>query len=187
MACATGPTGKLLTISDFLQLPEEDAYRVELVRGRLVREPKPAPLHGRATGRLYYRLERHVEEHGGGVVLVDVGVVLARDPDTVRGPDIAFYSTERIPESGYGAGFWGPPDLAIEVLSPSNRWSEMRAKVAEYLTAGVRQVWVVDPAKQTVAIHEADGNVALFRDDDVLDGGDLLPGFNVSLRAFLEP
>lgn len=146
---------RLLTIAEFEQLPEEDAYRIELVRGWLVREPRPAPLHGRVMVRLAHQLEAFVESRGSGAVLADIGVITGRDPDTVRGPDIAWYSAERIPESGYGIPLWGPPDLAVEILSPSNRASEMQAKVAEYLDAGVRAVWVVDPGAKSVSVHRS--------------------------------
>lgn len=124
---------RLITIAEYEQMPEEDLYRVDLVRGMLVRSPIPAPLHGVLQIRIGRKLDEFVEHAGGGVVTGEVGAVLARDPDTVRGPDVAFYSTARIPESGYSGGFWGPPDLAVEILSPSNRASEVRAKIADYL------------------------------------------------------
>ncbi len=174
---------RTLSIAEFERLPEEDAYRIELVRGRLVREPRPAPLHGRVSVILATRLDTFVERHGGGVVLVDVGVVTARDPDTVRGPDIAFYARERIPADGYGAGFWGPPDLAVEILSPSNRTAEMRAKVTEYLDAGVRTVWVVDPPARSVTVHRPDGEPRTLGPGGVLGGDDVLPGFRLPLEV----
>lgn len=174
---------RLLSIAGFERLPEEDAYRIELVRGRLVREPRPAPLHGRISVKLATRLETFVQRRGGGVVLVDVGVVTARDPDTVRGPDIAYYARDRIPETGYAAGFWGPPDLAIEILSPSNRVSEMRAKVAEYLEAGVRCVWVVDPPSRSVAVHRPGATARTLGPGGALESDDVLPGFRLELET----
>jgi Uma2 family endonuclease len=176
---------RLITIAEYEKLPEEDAYRDELVRGRLVRSPRPASLHGRVLIRLARRLDEYAEAGGRGVVLADVGVVLARDPDTVRGPDVAFFSLERIPESGYATSFWGPPDLAVEIASPSNRPSEVRAKVAEYLDAGVRLVWVVDPQNRSVSIHEPGGSVSVLSESDTLAGDDVLPGFRLPLAAFL--
>jgi hypothetical protein len=121
---------RLLTAAQFASLPREDAYRVELVRGRLVRAPRPMPLHARLVTGMVHRLH---------------GVLLAREPDTVRGPDVAFYSHARVPETRYDAGFWGAPDLAIEITSPSNRASDVQEKVTDYLDAGVRLVWVIDP------------------------------------------
>jgi Uma2 family endonuclease len=173
-----------LSLAEFEKLPEEDAYRIELVGGRLVREPRPASLHGGISARLVARLQDFVETRGRGVVLVDVGVVLAREPDTVRGPDIAYYSPERIPETGYATSFWGPPDLAVEILSPSNRAAEMREKVAEYLEAGVRCVWVVDPRARSVSVHRPGDDVRTVREPDSIEGDEVLPGFRLSLRTF---
>jgi Uma2 family endonuclease len=178
------PGERLLSIAEFERLPEEDAYRIELVRGRLVREPRPASLHGVVSARLTARLQEFVERAGRGVVLADVGVVVARNPDTVRGPDIAFYTPERIPETGYGTAFWGPPDLAVEIASPSNRVAEMREKVAEYLEAGVRCVWVVDPPTRSVSVHRSDGAVRTVGEADVLEGDEVLPGFRLPLAWF---
>jgi len=175
---------RLLTIAEYEQLPKEDAYRVDLVRGMLVRTPRPAPLHGRVAARLTRALDEFVESRRVGVVLVEVGVVLARDPDTVRGPDIAFYTPARIPEGGYGTGFWGPPDLAVEILSPANRKCALREKLTDYFAAGVRVVWVVDPRARTVTVHEAGEPPRILHEAEVLTGDDVLPGFRLSLATF---
>jgi Uma2 family endonuclease len=173
-----------LTVAEFAALPEADAYRVELVRGRLVRSPRPMPLHARLVTRLGRALDEAAEEVGTGVVLTDPGVLLGRDPDTVRGPDLAFYLHEHIPESGYAAGFWGPPDLAVEITSPSNRAANVRAKVADYVDAGVRLVWVVDPPARSVTAYTAGGSVHTVRSGGVLEAGGLLPPFRLPLAAF---
>lgn len=175
---------RLLTIAEFEQLPEEDGYRIELVRGRLVRSPRPASLHGRLMVRLARRLDEFAEAGDHGVVLADVGVVIARNPDTVRGPDIAFFTKQRIPETSYATTFWGPPDLAIEITSPSNRASEMQEKVADYLDAGVRMVWVVDPPTRTVTVYRSGGTARLLRQEDILEGDDVLPRFRLPLVPF---
>jgi Uma2 family endonuclease len=175
---------RLITIAEYEQMPEEDLYRVDLVRGMLVRSPIPAPLHGVLQIRIGRKLDEFVEHAGGGVVTGEVGAILARDPDTVRGPDVAFYSTERIPESGYSGGFWGPPDLAVEILSPSNRASEVRAKIADYLEAGVRLVWVLNPQARSVTIHRPGVEARVIRDDQTVEGEDVLPGFRLPLAAF---
>src|SRR5690606_29199513 len=104
--------------------PGRGPYRVELVRGRVGRSPRPGVLHGRWGLRLGRLLDEFVEAGGHGVVVVESGTLLERDPDTVRGPDVAFYSHERIPEDAYATTFWGPPDLAVEITSPGNRVSE---------------------------------------------------------------
>lgn len=170
-----------ISIEEFARLPEEDAYRVELVRGQLVREPRPAPLHGRVLSRLTRLLASHVEDAGLGEVLVDVGFVLSTEEKTVRGPDLAFVSHDRLPEDAYEEqGFWRfPPDLAIEVVSPSNTASEMQQKVLEYLDAGARLVWVVHPRGRRVTVHRPSGEARVLGADDELDGGDVVPGFRV--------
>jgi Uma2 family endonuclease len=181
---ARGPARPVLTIAELERLPREDAYRVELVRGRLVRSPRPGALHARLLARLAHHLYAQAEASGAGAVLVDPGVVLARDPDTVRGPDLAFYTNERIPGDAYATTFWGPPDLAVEIRSPSNRAPEIRTKVADYLAAGVRLVWVIDPAAGTVAAHRGAGESTTLAADAMLDGEDVLPGFRLPLGAF---
>lgn len=185
MSRSHGDQERPITIAEYERMPEEDLYRVELVRGRLVRSPRPAPLHGALTIRIGRKLDEFVEHAGGGVVLADVGAILARDPDTVRGPDIAFYSTDRIPESGYSGGFWGPPDLAVEILSPSNRSPDVTAKVADYVAAGVRLVWVLDPQARSVAVHRPGAPTRVLRSDGILEGEDVLPGFRLPLAAVL--
>ena len=175
---------RLITIAEYERMPKEDAYRTDLVRGRLVRSPPPASLHGRLAARLTSRLDEHVEARGLGVVLAGAGAVLARDPDTVRGPDVSFYSHSRIPEAGYGTTFWGPPDLAVEIRSPSNRGPALREKLADYFEAGVRVVWVVDPQARSVTVHEAGGRARTLHEADTLTGDDVLPGFRLPLAAF---
>lgn len=175
---------RLLTAAEFAELPEEDAYRVELVRGRLVRAPRPRPLYARLLTLMVRALDEFVETGGLGVVLTDPGVLLARDPDTVRGPDVAFYSHDRVPDTGYATGFWGPPDLAVEITSPSNRASDIQEKVTDYLDAGVRLVWVLDPPTRTATSYTADGSARILRSGDALEGDDVLPGFRLPLEAF---
>lgn len=174
---------QLLTAAEFGALPDEGEYRIELVRGRLVRSPRPMPLHARLVTRLGRLLDEFVENAGTGLVLTEPGVVLARDPDTVRGPDLAFYSHDRVPEGGYGAGFWGPPDLAVEITSPTNRASETQAKVTEYLDAGVRLVWVVDPPTRSVTAYAASGAARIVRAGEAIEGDDVMPGFRLPLAT----
>ena len=135
-------------------------------------------------------MRRHVRQRKLGVVLVgDAGFGLARDPDTLRGPDVAFVSRDRVPsEDEQVRVFEGPPDLAVEVLSPSNTPESVRAKVADYLAAGTRLVWLVDadPERETVTIYRSLlAPRTLSRDDD-LDGADVLPGFRVALAKLFD-
>jgi Uma2 family endonuclease len=125
----------------------------------------------------------HVERRGGGRVVVgDVGFVLRvpSDPERVRAPDVAFVSPERLPSGRLPEGFLsGAPDLAVEVLSPSDNPIDIQQKVRDYLEAGARLVWVVAPQAKTLTVYRADGSARLLREQDVLDGEDVLPGFSI--------
>ncbi|MGH7481180.1 MAG: Uma2 family endonuclease [Longimicrobiales bacterium] len=170
-----------ITAQEFQRRPDDpEGYREELVRGRIVRSPPLMPLHGRIVVRIAERLNRFVEDHGLGVVLSDSGYGLARDPDTVRGPDVSFVSSERIPRDAYAGGYWWlGPDLAVEVVSPSNTFAQLQEKVQDYLGAGSREVWIVDPAARRVVVHAPRGAVTIPVEQDTLEGRDLLPGFEL--------
>jgi Uma2 family endonuclease len=155
-----------------------DRERYELVRGTLrVCEP-PGGVHGRLATRLAYLLHAHVERHGLGTVLVETGYVLQRSPDTVRGPDISFVSTARMRPERIPAQFIpGTPDLAVEILSPDDRPSDIAEKLTDYFGAGARLVWVVDPQGQAVDVHYPDRPSDRLMPSDTLDGEDVVPGF----------
>ena len=172
----------LLTAEEFLHLSFPDK-RTELVRGVLrVREPA-GYLHGEIAMRLGAVIHNHVEQHAlGRVFAAETGFMLRRKPDTVRAPDVAFVVSARLldpPPRGFAEL---APDLAVEVLSPDDRPAEVLEKVAEWLRAGVRLVWVVDPARETVHVYRADGRESVLRLDDELEGEDVLPGFRLSLN-----
>jgi Uma2 family endonuclease len=121
-----------------------------------------------------------VERHRAGIVVSASGFVLERSPPTVRGPDVAFISASRVPQlpAGYVDA---APDIAIEVLSPSNRPDEMRLEVREYFNAGARLVWIVDPRSKTVTVYSSLERCRVLTLRDELDGGDVLPQFRLSL------
>lgn len=170
-----------LSIAEYADLQEPDDVRSELVRGVLVREPRPGAYHGRTQVRLGRLLDAYAEKHEAGLVLTDVGIVLSRDPPTVRGPDIAFYSSDRTPDPLPRGFLEVAPDLAVEILSPSNRAGEIQEKVGEYLDAGARMVWVLDPASGTATVYRSRDEIRMLTADDELDGEDVLPGFRASL------
>ncbi|CAN5845976.1 Uma2 family endonuclease [soil metagenome] len=171
-----------LTLEEFQRLPEEDLHRVELVRGRLVREPRPGAEHGFLTTRLIVALDAFVRERELGLVVAETGFLLSDDPPTVRGPDVAFIAAEDLPPEGIPEGFWKiAPRLAVEVVSPSNTASGIRAKVLEYLAAGTLSVWVVDPATRSVTTYRSRTEIRLLASEDELDGGEVLPGFRLRL------
>ena len=155
----------LMTAEELLAANVTDK-RTELVRGVLVvREP--------AGGR-----------HGAGhLVAAETGFTLARGPDTVRAPDIAFVRRERLPSS-VPVGFPElAPDLVVEVLSPDDRPGETLAKVGDWLEAGARLVWVIDPQGRNARVYRADGSQTWINEADHLDGEDVLPGFRCELAS----
>lgn len=171
-----------LTLEQFERLPEEDEFRVELVRGRLVREPRPGGRHGRIAFRLAFLIERFAEARGLGQVVMETGFLLAEDPPTVRGPDVAFLAQENLPSEGAPVGHWRyAPDLAIEVLSPSNSAAEILEKAADYLRSGSRRVWVLDPEAERVTIYRPRGDVRVAEVGDLLEGEEVVPGFRVDV------
>lgn len=172
----------LLTVEEFERLPEVNEYRVELVRGRLVREPRPGAEHGCLTAELVARLHTHVRERGLGRVATETGFLLADDPPTVRGPDVAFIAAERIRAEGVPTGFWRfAPDIAVEVVSPANSASEIQQKVLEYLAAGSRLVWVVDARSRSVTVYRHRNEIRVLMEGDALDGADVLPDFRLEI------
>ncbi|MGH7572915.1 MAG: Uma2 family endonuclease [Gemmatimonadota bacterium] len=178
--------GTLLTIEEFERLPD-DGWRCELVRGRVVREPPAGFEHGRLAMRIGLVLGRFVEEHRLGEVLAsETGFVLFEELPTVRAPDAAFVAEGRVPSPappGFGRL---APDLAVEVVSPSNTVAEIHSKVMDYLDAGSRLVWVVDPRTRSVTVYRSRKEIRLLNEDDELDGEDVLPGFRVGLKEIFE-
>ena len=175
----------MLTLED-LYLLREDDEKHELQAGVLLSEPLPGFLHGQTALRVARFLGDHADRNGlGAVVTNDTGFVLARDPDTVRGPDVAFVSRERVLAlANRLQAFPGPPDLAVEVLSPSNTASDVHAKIADYLAAGTRLCWVFDPVRETVTVYRSLLGPRVLGRDAELDGEDVLPGFHVEVAEF---
>jgi Uma2 family endonuclease len=121
------------------------------------------------------------------VFIGETGYLLSHEPPTVLIPDVGFVSFERGRAHVHSSSpFPGAPDLAVEVLSPSNRPGEIHGKVADYLAAGCRLVWVVDPKRQAVAAHRDLLSPALLGRSDHLEGGDVLPGFRVLVEELFE-
>ncbi len=173
-----------LTAQDLWRLGEGDVRR-ELVDGEIIEMAPVGGMHGQLTGKIYRLLAEYVEQLSLGEVLVgDVGFILSlpHDPERVRAPDIAFVSTSNLPGGQLPAGFLhGAPDLAVEVLSPTDNPLEIQQKVKDYLDAGARLVWVVAPLAKTVTVYRADGSARLVRDQEHLEGEDVLPGLIIAL------
>jgi Uma2 family endonuclease len=181
-------TTRLVTAEELEKLPEDD-FRYELLAGRLIRMSPVGYLHGKIVLRFAALLDHYLEGRGLGTAVIEVGFKLASNPDTVRAPDVAFIRRDRIPLVD-PKGFWqGPPDLAVEVLSPEDRPSEIREKVEEYLLRGVTLVLVLDPDKKDVVAHRRlSAPTAFTAGDDLLEFDDIIPGFRCSVRdIFGEP
>lgn len=174
----------IATAADLERLPD-DGFRYELVDGEVRKMTPAGNEHGRIAMRVAWRLARHVETHGlGSVYAAETGFRLASDPDTVRAPDAAFVSQARLDAVGSVAGYWpGAPDLAVEVVSPGDRYAEVAEKVAAWLAAGTQMVVVVEPPPRTVVVHRADGVTRTLREGDVLEGGEVVPGWKVPVAA----
>lgn len=164
------------------QLLAANLQRCELIEGELVMMSPAGFDHGRFASRIVAALENHVARSGLGVVTTaEAGFQLAHDPDTVRAPDVAFVRADRFPTGGVKGFFQGAPDIAVEVVSPSDRASEVAAKVRDWLQAGCSVVWVVDPENRAVTVHGSRKEIAVLAEADALTGGDVLPGFSMPL------
>ncbi len=161
----------------------DDGLRRELVKGEIACLELTGSEHGAVTAELNGSLWHHVHEHRLGRVFgAETGFVLQRDPDTVRAPDVAFVRGRRIAEIGVPSTFFpGPPDLAVEVVSPSDRPKDVEAKVDDWLRHGTVEVWVVDPRRRTVVVYQSPGGPREFGEQDVLQSPDLLPGFRLAV------
>ena len=178
-------SAKPLTAEELVHLSIPNK-RVELVRGVLVVREPAGGRHGRIAANVTVELATFVKAHGlGAVYAAETGFTLARGPDTVLAPDVAFIRQDRLP-SPEPIGF--PelgPDLVVEVLSPGDRPGEVLTKVAHWLSAGTALVWVIDPQRRIARVYRADGSEAILTADQPLDGEEVVPGFSCRLDAIL--
>lgn len=170
-----------LTTADELWAIGDDECRYDLIEGELYRMSPASPKHGKFAARVARHLDGFVDERELGEVYgAESGFRLARDPDTVLGPDAAFVRSEKIPPEDQQDGFWEVvPDLVVEVISPSDTVRYVVDKVAAYLDAGVEVVLTIDPKRLTLSIHTQDGVTRTLRENDVLELPDILPGFSL--------
>jgi Uma2 family endonuclease len=147
---------KLMTIEEFERLPN-NGQPMELVRGRIVEMNVPKPRHGEVCSLITEIVGSFARQHDiGRTVANDAGVITQRNPDSLRGADVAFYSFRRVPKGPLPAGYLNVvPEIVFEVLSDDDRWSQVLEKIAEYLNAGVGVVCVLDPKDRTLQIYTA--------------------------------
>jgi Uma2 family endonuclease len=186
MATAT-PLETLLTAQEFGQRPDP-GYPEELVKGRIVRMTPPGARHGQICSEATWIFLSFAKEHDIGHVLCnDSGVITTRDPDSVRGADVSFYSYRRLPKGEVPVLYPDvPPELVVEVRSAGDRWPKVMVKVGEYLDAGVSIVVVLDDATRTAQVYDAERPVRILAEEDALEFPEVLPGFRVAVRQFFE-
>ena len=169
---------------EIANLPEYDDRSIELVEGVIVEMPKPGGKHGQIAMRLSVRIGSYVEANNLGIATTgDTGFILERSDagrDTVRGLDIAFMKKGRVPDELPDSLLDLAPDLAVEIISPNNKASDIEKKIQQLLSAGTSAIWIVYPDLRTVTIHTVDGATTLM-ESDTLSGGDTLPGFEVRI------
>jgi Uma2 family endonuclease len=173
---------KFTTADELLAMPD-DGFRYELIEGELIRMSLAGAEHGAVAVNIAAPLSLHVRTHKlGTVYAADTGFKLQSDPDTVRGPDVAFVTKKRVVEAGPGSGYLtGAPDFAVEVLSPNDSKRKTDAKAKQWLNTGARLVWVVDPRKATVTVYRSLTEIFEATTGDILDGGDVVPGFQLAV------
>lgn len=164
-----------------------DIGRSELVKGELVRMAPTGHSHGYIEFRFGMVLGVFVDEHKLGRVLVgEVGIYTQRDPDTVRGADVAFISNARLAQVQSSSYLDVAPELIVEILSPGDRWTDVNDKLTEYFAIGVQIVWVADPRQQRVHVYRSLTELEVLTVDDTLTGGDVLPGFSAPVAELFE-
>lgn len=173
---------RLVTAEDLLAMPGD--ARFELVEGRLVPMPPTSDDHGRATSALHIEIGYFVRANSlGECWAAETGFLLARNPDTVLAPDFSFITKERLSYERTGRGYVPiAPDLVVETRSPSDRLTEMRDKIARWLSFGVRMALLLDPIQKTLTVYTPDREPVMLTPDGTLTGGDVLPGFTLPLR-----
>jgi Uma2 family endonuclease len=180
-------TTKLMTAEELLRMPS-DNFRHELIEGELRRSPLAEQLHGQITAKLGCALGNYIEANKlGEIYVAGMGFLLCRNPDTVRATDVSFVRQERLGEIVDEDIYMpGAPDLAVEVVSPSDTATEVEEKVAEWLQYGAQLVWVVNPKRRTGTVYRAPNQITRLSEADALDGADVVPGFSCTVAEVFD-
>lgn len=176
-----------MTADDLWRMPD-DGQRHELIKGELAMKPPAGGGHGDVAMAIGALLATHVRSNRlGKVVAAETGFIITRNPDTVRAPDAAFITKTRIPAMGLPSGFIPfAPDIAIEVLSPSDSQLDVEEKIEQWLAAGTAMVWVANPRNKTIAVHRARRDPHVLREGDLLSGDDVCPGFSIRVAEIFQ-
>jgi Uma2 family endonuclease len=178
---------QLMTAEEFLHYSGPPNVKVELVRGEVVTMCRPGFSHGFSQLRAGTVLDQYGRTTRLGRAVVETGVITERDPDSVRGPDVSFWSAVQLPldqkPEGYPQSF---PDLCVEVLSPHNVFAKIMEKMGEYFRAGTRMVWIIDPEDRTVTVYRSLDQGQVFHESATLTCEDVLPGFSCPVREFFD-
>ncbi len=185
---------KLMTADELGELPtyvDGNDHRYELIRGELKILPLNEPAHGIISARITMLVDQYAKKHNSGLFCVATGFIVERNPDTVLGTDIAFISHNRLAAvEDFDSFIPFAPDLAIEVMNSTDTVEAITEKIALYFAAGSRAAWVFNPKRRTVAVYASPTDVHILTEADTLDGGDVLPGFQLSLAklfAVIDP
>jgi Uma2 family endonuclease len=171
---------------DFIHRPENRDRFFELVAGKVVEMPSPGERHGFLCSWISHLLWGHAVQHGGGVSSNDTGLLLKRDPDTVRGPDVMFFAESRSLDDLSPRFATRIPRLIVEVLSPSDKTNQVNSRVSQYLQRGVPMVWLVDPETRTVAVYQPGQIHQVLDETEELAGGEVLPGLQCPVAKLFQ-
>jgi Uma2 family endonuclease len=175
---------KLYTAEELLHLPD-DGMRRELVEGELKEMTPAGNEHGYVALRIASKLEQYVDDNKlGRTYAAETGFKIESDPDTVRAPDAAFISRERLENCGHIKGFWpGAPDLAVEVVSPGDTHAQVVEKSLAWLDAGCRMVLVVEPERKVVTVYRSREDIRILTGEEVVDGADVVPDWQLPVSG----
>ena len=176
-----------MTAVDLARLPE-DGFRYELIEGELRRMTPAGHRHGRVAMRFAWRLASHVEDNDlGTVYAAETGFLLSSNPDTVRAPDVAFVSRFRHQDEASVSGYWpGAPDLVVEVVSPSDTYSEVESKVMAWLDAGTRIALVLDPERRQVTTYRSRSDIKILTAQETFEAKDVVPGWSLRIADLFD-
>ncbi|HTU48568.1 MAG TPA: Uma2 family endonuclease [Bryobacteraceae bacterium] len=172
-----------MTLEEFERLPD-DGNTYEINEGELITLPGPKFLHSRIVRKVFKTIEAYLDKSDLGESYAESDQVLSLDPLTVRRPDISFLSNEQIRSTAEDDYVAGAPELAIEVVSPSQPAEDLQIKVRQYLRFGAKQVWVLYPKTKSMEVHRPGVATITLEETETLTGGDLLPGFSVKVSDF---